>query len=67
VRVLDTLRQGQGLTQVVIAHRLSTVEHADSIIVMDGGRVSAVGTHSQLLQTSEVYQNLCTTFVRESK
>ena len=34
---------------LVIAHRLSTVKHADQIVVMDAGRVAEVGSHAQLL------------------
>ena len=47
-----------GKTVIVIAHRLSTVTDADQIIVMDGGEVSASGTHSELLESSELYRNM---------
>ncbi|ACZ29134.1 ABC transporter related protein [Xylanimonas cellulosilytica DSM 15894] len=43
---------------VVIAHRLSTVVSADAIVVVDGGRVVAQGTHHELLGTSELYREL---------
>lgn len=65
VEVFERLRLDNGLTQVVIAHRLSTVQHADQIIVMDGGRVAAIGTHEELLETSSVYQDLSTHFTRQ--
>ena len=45
-------------TTIVIAHRLSTVEHADSIVVMDAGRVVACGTHRALLQEGGLYAQL---------
>lgn len=45
-------------TLVVIAHRLSTIIHANCIVVMDNGKVSAVGTHEELLQTSELYSRM---------
>lgn len=46
----------QGKTLLVIAHRLSTIADADQIIVMDGGRVSAVGTQEELLENSQLYK-----------
>ncbi|MFY8275310.1 ABC transporter transmembrane domain-containing protein [Pseudoalteromonas sp. SSDWG2] len=46
-------------TTLIIAHRLSTVMHADRIVVMDEGKVVASGDHSRLLQESPLYQRLC--------
>jgi ATP-binding cassette subfamily B protein len=43
---------------LVIAHRLSTVRHADRIIVLDKGRVVEQGTHDELLALGQVYQRL---------
>lgn len=45
-------------TTIVIAHRLSTVEHADKIIVMDNGKVVECGTHEELLEHSGFYSRL---------
>ncbi len=45
-------------TTLVIAHRISTIIHADSIILLDKGKIKAKGTHHQLLKTSELYQKL---------
>ena len=47
-----------GRTTIIIAHRLSTVEDADMIVVMDRGQVVATGTHSNLLLSSTHYQEL---------
>jgi len=50
---LDALMQGR--TTLVIAHRLSTVEKADRILVMDGGRVVEMGSHAELLARNGQY------------
>lgn len=47
-----------GRTTVVIAHRLATVQHADRIAVVDQGKVVAIGTHSELIETSTLYARL---------
>lgn len=47
-----------GKTLLVIAHRLSTVTDADRFIVMDNGRASAAGTHSELLEKSPLYNEM---------
>jgi subfamily B ATP-binding cassette protein MsbA len=46
------------VTQVIIAHRLSTVLHADKILVMDKGKLVASGKHRQLLKKSKIYRKL---------
>jgi ATP-binding cassette subfamily B protein len=53
-RALDALRAGR--TTVVIAHRLQTILAADSIVVMDRGRVLAQGHHPELLARNEAYR-----------
>jgi ATP-binding cassette subfamily B protein len=58
-RVRDALnRMVEGRTSVVIAHRLSTVQRADNIIVMHKGQVREMGTHQQLLAQRGIYYKL---------
>jgi subfamily B ATP-binding cassette protein MsbA len=45
-------------TAIIIAHRLSTVQHADRIITMDNGKIVAEGTHAELLDKSPLYRQL---------
>lgn len=42
----------------MVAHRLSTIENADKIVVLDKGKVLAIGKDEELLQTCSLYQNL---------
>lgn len=45
-------------TKFIIAQRISSIENADKIIVMEGGGINAVGTHEQLLQSNPIYQEV---------
>ena len=45
-------------TKIIIAQRISSVENADKIIVMDNGTVTAVGKHEELLKTSVIYREV---------
>ncbi len=45
-------------TKIIIAQRISSVMDADMIIIMDNGKISATGTHSELMESSEIYREI---------
>ena len=67
-RAVDTateakIRQGlaeclPGTTKIIIAQRISSVAHADQIIILDDGKIDAIGTHETLLNTNAIYQDI---------
>lgn len=48
-------------TKIVIAQRISSIEDADQIIILDDGHIDAIGTHEELLKTNKIYQEVYTT------
>jgi ATP-binding cassette, subfamily B, multidrug efflux pump len=57
-QVMRSNRPGMPRTTFVIAHRLSTVQRADLILVLDKGRIAAHGKHTDLLKTSQLYHSI---------
>lgn len=58
-KILSNLREKRkGMTTIVVASRVSTVEHLDKIIVLNNGYLEAYGTHEYLLQNSPTYSNM---------
>ena len=48
----------KGKTVIIVSHRLKSIEKADSIVVMDDGKIDSTGTHAQLLATSRLYRRM---------
>jgi len=53
---LEVLRRGR--TMIIVAHRLSTIERADRIVVMSNGCINDIGTHQNLMETNQLYSGL---------
>jgi len=47
-------------TKIIITQRIAAVEDADLIIVLDNGRINAIGTNDELMKTNHIYQDICT-------
>ena len=54
-------------TVLIVAQRISTILHADQIIVLDEGRVAGIGTHSELLENCEVYRQIAASQLSEAE
>ena len=54
----NLMAAAKGKTVIMVAHRAAAIAACDSVIVMDGGKVSATGAHEELMKTSPVYQGL---------
>ena len=58
-KIREALRTSlPGTTKIIIAQRIISVMDADMIVVMDDGKISAVGTHNELMKTSEIYRDV---------
>lgn len=53
------------ITKIIVAQRIASVRDADQILVLDGGSISAMGTHQELLQKSEIYRDIYRSQLKE--
>ncbi|MDR3072286.1 MAG: ABC transporter ATP-binding protein/permease, partial [Clostridiales Family XIII bacterium] len=54
-------------TVIVVAQRISTILHADKIVVLDDGQIAGIGTHSELMSSCEVYREIATSQLSASE
>ena len=55
------------VTKIIIAQRIASVKGADRIAVLDNGRISAIGTHDELMKTSEIYKDIYRSQLKEGE
>lgn len=55
---LDELRKSEGLTLIAVSQRASSVMYSDIIVVMDDGKIEAVGSHDELMKSSQIYREI---------
>ncbi len=60
-------KEMKGVTVLIVAQRIGTIMDADRIIVLDEGKISAIGTHKELLKTSEVYREIAASQLSEEE
>ena len=46
------------MTKIIIAQRISSVRHADQILILDDGKINGIGTHEELLKNNEIYRQI---------
>lgn len=65
-RLYEALRKEcPGNTKIIIAQRIASIKEADRIAVLDNGRLSALGTHSELMESSEIYRDIYQSQMKE--
>ncbi|MBR4444707.1 MAG: ABC transporter ATP-binding protein [Solobacterium sp.] len=64
---LNAMIKKTGATVLIVAQRISTIMHADKIVVLDSGKVAGIGTHEELLKNCQVYQEIAYSQLNEEE
>ena len=57
--------EGRGATKIIIAQRIASIQNAERILVLENGGISAIGTHAELLECSEIYRDIYRSQLKE--
>ena len=57
-KILSSKKEGTEKTTITISHRMSSIQHADKIIVLDNGKIAEMGTHYELLEKGGIYNEM---------
>lgn len=63
----ELAKKTKGQTKFIVAQRVASIAHADKIIVLDGGQIAAMGTHGELLSSSEIYREIALSQLSEAE
>lgn len=62
----EALKQKKGITKIIIAQRIASVKNADRIVILENGKISAIGNHNELIKMSSIYREICNSQRREA-
>ena len=60
-------KETKGSTTLIVAQRISTILHADQIIVLDEGEIAGIGTHEELLRTCDAYYQIASSQLSQAE
>ena len=63
--IKEALASLKGTTKIIIAQRISSLQHANQIIILDNGKIHAIGNHEELLKNDEIYQEIYDSQLKE--
>ena len=66
-KIRETIASLKGMTKIIVSQRVATVQNADYILVLDGGKVVGRGKHEELLKTSPIYKEIYETQIQKEK
>ena len=63
-KIRDHVSSIKDMTKIIVSQRIATIQNADYILVLDGGKVVGLGKHEELMKNCQIYQEICQTQIR---